>query len=584
MATREPPREVEQRAGKRPAPSTAPRRSAQASPAVAIQRKDGDEASPGGSVLTDGTPLAGQMSRDEFMTKLSAALLAATDEELASVGQTSKDCPYLLNWLGFYRARPATQVERAAIVYTGTRPSSGEAMINAVVARSRRAIRAWKDQQASAALVASAEATQAPDDTGVQAKALAPSSSGPAAPPPPAAIQASLGPGRDLDSGFRSRAEIFLGRDLGAVRIHDDTRAAGLAMGLSARAFTVGHDVAFGPGEYRPGTVVGDALIAHELAHTLQQSDGSVTAASGGSIDDSPTLEREADRTAVGMLFGATGSFLEGSTRALGLQRCKKEPPPPGLEQRIKDLDAVIAKAKTTSFGEVAQAITVRADLEQELLISKRGYGSLVGTEAPPAAPGAYPAGAPEKSDCTIFTRSVLKDAFTAQGRAADWQKVAKKWSDLDGQSKGTTLQQALESELGWKGVFWSPDPTHDPESEHPVAYKQVKAKGEYYGVTVEKDKSVVGYRLAGPDMSDPTKLKKVETEELKKLRKVHFGILSARGGRHMAVFVGGKIYEVHWDQPASSPRLIDATDLTDWAWRSGAIVMPPEEMTEAWK
>ena len=42
---------------------------------------------------------------------------------------------------------------------------------------------------------------------------------------------------------------------------------------LGARAVTVGEHVAFAPGEYRPGTPVGDALLAHELAHVGQQAD-----------------------------------------------------------------------------------------------------------------------------------------------------------------------------------------------------------------------------------------------------------------------------------------------------------------------
>src|SRR5436305_946644 len=48
-------------------------------------------------------------------------------------------------------------------------------------------------------------------------------------------------------------------------------RPARLNRALGARAFTIGHDIAFGTGEYRPGTAAGDVLIAHELAHTIQQ-------------------------------------------------------------------------------------------------------------------------------------------------------------------------------------------------------------------------------------------------------------------------------------------------------------------------
>jgi hypothetical protein len=61
------------------------------------------------------------------------------------------------------------------------------------------------------------------------------------------------------------------GYDFSGVRVHTGTKAASVATELNARAFTVGRDIAFGAGEYQPGTPIGDALIAHELAHVVQQ-------------------------------------------------------------------------------------------------------------------------------------------------------------------------------------------------------------------------------------------------------------------------------------------------------------------------
>jgi hypothetical protein len=63
-----------------------------------------------------------------------------------------------------------------------------------------------------------------------------------------------------------------LGADLGAVRVHDDTRAQASAEAVSARAYTVGTDVVFGPGRFAPHSGEGQHLLAHELAHVIQQS------------------------------------------------------------------------------------------------------------------------------------------------------------------------------------------------------------------------------------------------------------------------------------------------------------------------
>ena len=69
----------------------------------------------------------------------------------------------------------------------------------------------------------------------------------------------------------RSRVEQVTGADLGGVRIHDGAASDAAARSLSARAYTVGQDIHFAAGEHRPGTTDGDHLLAHELAHTVQQ-------------------------------------------------------------------------------------------------------------------------------------------------------------------------------------------------------------------------------------------------------------------------------------------------------------------------
>ncbi|MFL6211742.1 MAG: DUF4157 domain-containing protein [Pyrinomonadaceae bacterium] len=58
------------------------------------------------------------------------------------------------------------------------------------------------------------------------------------------------------------------------VRVHMDTRAAESARAVSAAAYTVGRDVVFGAGQYAPGTEAGRSLLAHELAHVIQQTSG----------------------------------------------------------------------------------------------------------------------------------------------------------------------------------------------------------------------------------------------------------------------------------------------------------------------
>lgn len=86
------------------------------------------------------------------------------------------------------------------------------------------------------------------------------------------AIQARRVAGQPLPPVARSFFERRLGAALTQVRVHTDSAAAALTRRVRARAFTVGQDVFFGAGEYAPTTLDGRRLLAHELAHVLQQS------------------------------------------------------------------------------------------------------------------------------------------------------------------------------------------------------------------------------------------------------------------------------------------------------------------------
>ena len=66
--------------------------------------------------------------------------------------------------------------------------------------------------------------------------------------------------------------EISFGQDFSGVRVHTSRQAAESARALGARAYTVGSDIVFASGQYAPGIPAGDRLLAHELAHVLQQS------------------------------------------------------------------------------------------------------------------------------------------------------------------------------------------------------------------------------------------------------------------------------------------------------------------------
>lgn len=80
--------------------------------------------------------------------------------------------------------------------------------------------------------------------------------------------------GQTLDVHARSFFEPRLGFDLSRVRIHADRAASNSAQSINALAYTTGSNIAFAAGQYQPETDSGRRLIAHELAHVLQQTGG----------------------------------------------------------------------------------------------------------------------------------------------------------------------------------------------------------------------------------------------------------------------------------------------------------------------
>lgn len=84
-------------------------------------------------------------------------------------------------------------------------------------------------------------------------------------------INSSRGGGSGLDSSTRSFMESRIESDFSNVKIHTSGEAVQMNRELGAKAFTVGSDIYFNEGQYRPESTEGKKLLAHELTHTVQQ-------------------------------------------------------------------------------------------------------------------------------------------------------------------------------------------------------------------------------------------------------------------------------------------------------------------------
>ncbi|MBL8739581.1 MAG: DUF4157 domain-containing protein, partial [Myxococcales bacterium] len=144
------------------------------------------------------------------------------------------------------------------------------------------------------------------------------------------------GGGQALAPDIQQSMAPSFGRDLSGVRIHTGAAAAASAESLSARAYTVGDHIVFNRGEYQPHTRAGKHLLAHELAHTLQQA-GVQRSAMNSSLSPASEahLESEANRVADAVVQGrAAGPISRVGAGGPLLQRAPKEGLPPASAAR----------------------------------------------------------------------------------------------------------------------------------------------------------------------------------------------------------------------------------------------------------
>lgn len=90
------------------------------------------------------------------------------------------------------------------------------------------------------------------------------------------------------------------GFDFSRVRLHAGAEPAAAARAFSAKAYTVGADIVFGAGQYDPFSVRGQRLLAHELAHVVQQSGAPAGAHTAMLAPPHDPLEQEAHAVSAG--------------------------------------------------------------------------------------------------------------------------------------------------------------------------------------------------------------------------------------------------------------------------------------------
>lgn len=233
------------------------------------------------------------------------------------------------------------------------------------------------------------------------------------------------GSGQPLPDAQRTQFQQSLNTDLSNVRVHTGAAANASAAANGARAFAVGQDIAFADGQYQPGTPAGDRLLAHEVAHTAQQSGSS----GGGALSTTQpgdSVERDADAAASAMVAGKPAEVAAAPV-AIARKRVDEEVPaeaptaaPGDQAEEIGELSAervgVEEEEGTEPIGPLPETEREKGELKAKGEALPQDGGAEIATIPPVEAPAAEGGGGGEVPVSAELQQSIAE----AQGDAKE--------------------------------------------------------------------------------------------------------------------------------------------------------------------
>jgi len=384
------------------------------------------ESAPSGLIVEDtlGELAPGQTRVGAFLAALRSSLTETAEQVLAETTWSTDKCPSIAEWFGYYETKEATHIEAAILKFVpeAARATTAEEYIPLISERVRQSVATWVRTGDVVGIPGHKELplNEARTREGVT---LQPDSVSPKEfdqQLTPSNLNESLGRGQPLDRRVKAPMEAAYGVDFSGVRVHSDAGAETLASRLDAHAFAIGEHIGFENGAYRPGTLLGDALIAHELAHVAQQQNATAEKSLTQASPSRAAVEVDANRSALAAI-SSMWSGLKGlaSTVAeqaaprlqsgLSLQRCTSKFP--SYSQIVSDssvqsaTDAAWAstEAAANATGRREEGFWIQLDTaNQNYQFTGHFTGPTVGpTVGASATPGVKPADIPNAAGPT---------------------------------------------------------------------------------------------------------------------------------------------------------------------------------------
>jgi len=345
-----------------------------------------------GLISHEGGP--GSISKEQFIQTLDDRLCTEIEPLLANTPYTSVGCPYITHWLGKLQNASPADIEGMIIRYTGLNSSaeSHETYYQHIITQVKAGVAKWvatgEIENIPQGLIDAIGTIQPQEQESLENQdgpLLTKMQPGRTLQQKPEQSLNNLGEGQAMDGRTQQRMGQVFGRSFNEVRVHTGTQAVQLNQQIGSKAVTQGQNIAFNQGQYQPGSIMGDALLAHELAHVVQQEGAAGTTPlqtkpqSGGAHE---TEANQAGLSALGRLWGGVSGFFAslpqraaaGLSSGVKLQACMMDRED-WVESRTGELDNYDTPSATTD--------SVETLLEELKVLYSTKEALILGNETP---------------------------------------------------------------------------------------------------------------------------------------------------------------------------------------------------------
>jgi hypothetical protein len=180
-------------------------------------------------------------------------------------------------------------------------------------------------------------------------------------------------PGQPLAASAQALFGPRFAGDVADIRVHAGAEAARAAAAIDAAAFTVGRHIVFGADRYAPATAAGARLIAHELAHTVQQRGAGARA---DHFAGSAAAEHEATQAAGTAMAGRPAPV----TRAAAGVQCQQPQGEAAASPQVSPANSGYPSAWQAAFAALARynPQSILSKDPNNILDRGKEYGGLI--------------------------------------------------------------------------------------------------------------------------------------------------------------------------------------------------------------